>query len=123
MEIVPTEIPGCYEVQPKVFKDKRGAFVKTFHAGDFHSYGLCADWTEQYYSRSKRGVLRGLHFQLPPHDHAKLVYCVAGSVLDVAFDLRIGSPTYGKAVMLELSAKKGNMIYLPKGLAHGFCTP
>jgi len=123
MEIRETEIPGCYEVQPRLFKDDRGVFVKTFHAEEFRSLGLCADWKEQYYSTSNQGVLRGLHFQLPPHDHAKLVYCVAGSVEDVALDLRVGSPTYGKAIILELSAAKGNMIYLPKGLAHGFCTP
>jgi dTDP-4-dehydrorhamnose 3,5-epimerase len=123
MEIRETEIPGCYEVQSRLFKDDRGVFIKIFHSEEFRSLGLCADWKEQYYSTSNQGVLRGLHFQLPPHDHAKLVYCIAGSVEDVALDLRVGSPTYGKTIMLELSARKGNMIYLPKGLAHGFCTP
>jgi dTDP-4-dehydrorhamnose 3,5-epimerase len=123
MEIRETEIPGCYEVQPRLLKDDRGVFVKTFHAEEFRSLGLCADWKEQYYSASNQGVLRGLHFQHPPHDHAKLVYCTIGSVEDVVLDIRAGSPTYGKSIVLELSAAKGNMIYLPKGLAHGFCTP
>ena len=123
MEIRKTKIPGCFEFQPTLVKDARGVFVKTFHVEESRTLGLCADWREQYYSTSNQGVLRGLHFQIPPHDHAKLVYCVAGSVEDVALDLRVGSPTYGKAVMLELSARKGNMIYLPRGLAHGFCTP
>jgi len=118
-----TAILGCYEIQPKVLRDDRGVFVKTFHAHEFESLGLCVDWKEQYYSTSQVGVLRGLHFQLPPHDHAKLVYCVAGTVVDVALDLRKGSPTYGKTIILELSATQGNMIYLPQGLAHGFCTP
>ena len=123
MEVRETEIPGCYEIPPRLLKDVRGVFIKTFHADDFGSLGLCSDWKEQYYSTSKQGVLRGLHFQLPPHDHAKLIYCVSGSVEDVALDLRVGSPTYGKTTMFELSSEKGNMIYLPKGLAHGFCTP
>jgi dTDP-4-dehydrorhamnose 3,5-epimerase len=123
METRETEISGCYEIQPVLVKDDRGVFVKTIHCEEFHSRGLCADWREQYYSTSKKGVLRGLHFQIPPHDHVKLVYCVTGSVQDVVLDLRVGSPTYGKTVMLELSARKGNMIYLTKGLAHGFCTP
>jgi dTDP-4-dehydrorhamnose 3,5-epimerase len=117
-----TEIPGCFEIQPKVFSDKRGAFVKTFHSPEFEALGLCTDWKEQYYSTSAPGVLRGIHFQTPPHDHVKLVYCLVGSVLDVAVDLRKGSPTYGGSITLKLSAKSGNMIYLPPGVAHGFCT-
>ena len=123
MEIRDTEIPGCYEVQPRLFEDERGIFVKTFHAKEFESLGLCTAWREQYYSVSSQGVVRGLHFQIPPHDHVKLVYCIKGSVEDVVLDLRVGSPTYGETITLELSARKGNMIYLPKGLAHGFCTP
>ena len=123
LDIIPTCITGCYEIQPRVLKDVRGVFVKTFHADCFREAGLCTDWAEHYYTTSDPGVLRGLHFQLPPHDHVKLVYCIAGSVEDVALDLRVGSPTYGKAILLELSAEKGNMIYLPKGLAHGFCAP
>jgi len=122
LDITQTAIPGCYELQPTVLEDSRGAFVKTYHADAFREVGLRTDWVEQYYTTSAPGVLRGLHFQLPPHDHAKLVYCISGRVLDVAVDLRIGSPSYGQCVTLELSAERGNMNYLPTGLAHGFCT-
>ena len=122
LDVIKTAIPDCYELQPSVLKDSRGAFVKTYHAGSFRDVGLRTDWAEQYYTTSAPGVLRGLHFQLPPHDHAKLVYCISGRVLDVAVDLRVGSPSYGQCVTLELSAERGNMIYLPTGLAHGFCT-
>ena len=105
-----------------MLQDTRGRFIKTFHAERFHEHGLRTDWTEQYYTTSAPGVLRGLHFQRPPHDHAKLVYCIVGQVGDVGVDLRVGSPSYGQYVMLELSAMQGNMLYLPTGLAHGFCT-
>lgn len=122
LDVIKTAIPGCYELQPSALRDSRGAFVKTYHADRFREVGLRTDWAEQYYTTSVPGVLRGLHFQLPPHDHAKLVYCIVGRVLDVAVDLRVGSPSYGQCVTLELSAERGNMIYLPSGLAHGFCT-
>lgn len=117
-----TAIPGCYELQPCPLADPRGVFIKTYHRDWFAQLGLRTDWVEQYYSISQPGVVRGLHCQLPPHDHAKLVYCVQGRVLDVAIDLRRGSPAYGQHIRLELSASQGNMIYLPAGLAHGFCT-
>ena len=123
MQIIESKIPGCYEILTRPIKDDRGIFVKVFNSEDFKKFGLCVEFKEQYYSVSEANVVRGLHFQLPPYDHAKLVYCVAGSVEDVVLDLRVGSPTYGKTLMLELSAEKRNMIYLPKGLAHGFCTP
>ena len=117
-----TGISGCYELQPRLMHDARGAFVKIFHSDTFRQLNLRTDWAEQYYSVSRPGVLRGLHFQLPPRDHAKLVYCTSGRIMDVAVDLRKGSPSYGRFVSIELSAKKGNAIYLPSGLAHGFCT-
>src|SRR5581483_7390979 len=82
--------------------------------------GLRTDFAEEYYTVSHVRVLRGLHFQVPPHDHAKLVYCAAGRVLDVALDLRVGSPAFGRHVRAELSAADGNALYLPPGLAHGF---
>jgi dTDP-4-dehydrorhamnose 3,5-epimerase len=119
---VETRIPGCYELQARKLSDDRGDFVKTYHRDWFESLGLSNDWAEQYYSSSKPGVVRGLHFQLPPYDHAKLVYCIAGRVLDVALDLRCGSPTYGDHIRIELSAEQANMLYLPSGLAHGFST-
>lgn len=116
-----TAIPGCYELSPTVFKDKRGLFVKTFHQDIFSENGLETHFTEEYYTLSHRDVVRGLHFQVPPMDHVKLVYCVAGEVIDAVVDLRVGSPTYGQFEVFTLSAKKGNMVYIPRGLAHGFC--
>lgn len=121
MEIKPLAIPGCFEIQPKVFHDQRGQFVKVFHEALFASNGLNTKFSEEYYSHSKKGVVRGMHFQSPPHDHVKVVYCVSGEVLDVVVDLRKGSPTYQQAVTLHLSAEKANMIYIPRGMAHGFC--
>ena len=122
MDILDTSLPGCFQIQPVVRADERGSFTKVFHEEIFRSAGLRTDFAEEYYSVSRRGVLRGLHFQLPPHDHAKLIYCTQGKVLDAALDLRRGSPTYGRHLTLELSQEQGNMLYLPAGLAHGFYT-
>jgi len=116
----PCKILDCYEIQPLVTKDKRGSFTKIFHADLFSKLKLPIDFREEYYSKSTKGVIRGMHFQIPPHDHAKLVYCVQGDVLDVVVDLRIGSPSYGNIQSFMLSANKGNCIYIPRGLAHGF---
>lgn len=115
-----TQIPGCLEIVPKIFKDERGRFVKTFQQNIFKKHGLEANFVEEYYSVSYKGVLRGLHFQLPPMEHVKIVYCIAGKVLDVVVDLRVGSPTYGGCEIIELSDERANMVYIPKGLAHGF---
>jgi len=116
-----TKLTGCFEVQPRIFDDDRGRFVKVFHEDEFRKLGLETDFKEEYYSHSKRGVIRGMHFQLPPSEHVKLVYCVQGEVQDVVLDLRKGSPTYGLADSIKLSAEQGNYLYIPKGLAHGFC--
>ena len=121
MKLLDCKIPGCFEIIPNIHRDGRGSFVKTFHAPTFEKLGLCTDFVEEYYSVSHRGVIRGMHFQLPPHDHVKVVYCTSGTVMDVAVDLRKGSPAYGEHLVFELSAKKANMVYLPKGVAHGFC--
>lgn len=115
-----TQLPGCLEIVPTKFQDQRGSFVKTFHAELFAKHGLATDFREQYYSVSARGSLRGMHFQIPPHDHDKLVYCIDGEVLDVVLDLRKGSPSFGAATSLNLSSEKANMVYVPRGLAHGF---
>lgn len=117
----PSPIPGCYEVQPRVMHDVRGSFVKVFHAEAFRELGLETGFAEEYYSHSRQGVIRGMHFQTPPADHAKMVYCVRGEVFDVVLDLRVGSPTFGQAATFVLSAEAGNYVYIPKGLAHGFC--
>ncbi|MBN1788090.1 MAG: dTDP-4-dehydrorhamnose 3,5-epimerase [Sedimentisphaerales bacterium] len=119
-EIKETKIPGCYEIVLKPIKDKRGQFIKTFHELTFKEHNLATDFAEEYYSISARNVLRGMHFQLPPHDHEKIVYCPAGKALDVVLDLRKGSPAFGKYESFELSPEKCNMIYIPRGLAHGF---
>lgn len=120
MELKDTGIPGCYEISCKVFSDNRGRFVKTFNDAAYKSLGLRTDWCEEYYSVSREKVIRGMHFQTPPMDHAKLVYCLSGEVLDVVVDLRVGSPTYGEVRSLELSSTIGNALYIPAGLAHGF---
>lgn len=115
-----TEIPGCIEIIAHIRGDERGRFVKTMHAEAFKAHGLRADFVEQYYSVSRKAVLRGLHFQKPPAHHAKLVYCVEGNVLDAAVDLRPGSPAFGRHALRELSGERANILYLPEGLAHGF---
>jgi len=120
MKKIETTISGCFELQPIIFKDDRGRLVKTFHETSFKSLDLATNFTEEYYSISKKQVLRGLHFQLPPHDHIKCVTCLSGKIFDVVVDLRKESPTYKQHFSIELDAEKGNMLYIPKGLAHGF---
>ena len=122
MQLQETNLPGCYELIPQVFRDNRGTFVKTYHEDVFAGKGLRTDWREEYYSVSNRGVIRGMHFQTPPEQHTKMVYCLQGAVQDVVLDLRLGSPTFGECMAIELSADKGNIIYIPEGMAHGFCT-
>tara|TARA_Y200000002_G_scaffold367831_1_gene360273 strand:- start:65 stop:619 length:555 start_codon:yes stop_codon:yes gene_type:complete len=121
-EIKKTKISGCLELIPNIFDDKRGLFVKVFHQNAFASAGLETNFTEEYYSKSIKGVIRGLHFQIPPKDHVKVCYCVQGSVFDVVLDLRLGSPTFGEHEVFSLTAKDANMVYIPKGMAHGFCS-
>jgi dTDP-4-dehydrorhamnose 3,5-epimerase len=121
-ELKPTQLTGCFELQPKVFEDERGRFVKVFHTQAFKEHGLETNFVEEYYSVSNINVVRGMHFHLPPKDHVKVVYCVQGAVLDVVTDLRVGSPTYGRSTVIELSSVKANSIYIPKGMAHGFCS-
>jgi dTDP-4-dehydrorhamnose 3,5-epimerase len=120
MNFSSTSLPGCFEIFPQVHHDDRGLFVKTFHFEEFSEIGLQVQWTEEYYSISRQNVLRGLHFQLPPHDHEKLVYCVEGEVFDAVVDLRGGSPTFGQHALFRLSSDQGNMLYIPRGMAHGF---
>jgi dTDP-4-dehydrorhamnose 3,5-epimerase len=119
-ELNSTAIHGCFEIVSHIRSDTRGRFVKTFHADWFEDHQLRTDFVEQYYSVSRRRVLRGLHFQKPPAHHAKLVYCTDGAVLDAVVDVRPQSATFGKHILLEVSADSANMLYLPEGLAHGF---
>jgi dTDP-4-dehydrorhamnose 3,5-epimerase len=120
MEFIETKLPGCFEIRPKVFADDRGRFVKVYHEQLFAERGLVSRWSEINYSTSRKNVLRGLHFQIPPADHAKLVYCIVGRIIDVAVDLRVGSPNFGKFHLFELDPEKANGAYLPRGMAHGF---
>lgn len=120
--VTPSTIPGCVELRPQVREDRRGRFVKVFHQHVFELLGLCTDYAEEYYSVSRRGVIRGLHFQAPPMDHDKLIYCASGTIQDAVLDIRTGSPTYGRYALFHLSAEEGTMVYVPRGLAHGFCT-
>lgn len=120
-DLKPSNLAGCFELQPKVFEDARGRFVKVFHEQIFAAQGLETNFAEEYYSVSSKNVIRGMHFQTPPMDHIKMVYCVEGEVMDTVVDLRVGSPTYGQYALFELSSAKANSIYIPKGMAHGFC--
>ena len=115
-----TLISGCYEIQPKIRDDLRGRFVKIFNNSEFKKMNLATNFPEIYYSKSLQGVLRGMHFQKPPFDHVKVVTCTHGEVLDVILDIRKDSPTFGKSISFILSGDQGNIIYLEKGLAHGF---
>jgi dTDP-4-dehydrorhamnose 3,5-epimerase len=120
MDAEPTAIPGCFVLHGRLLRDARGTFLKTFHAPRFAELGLRSDWREEYFSASVRDVVRGMHFQLPPADHAKMVFCLTGEVLDVVVDLRVGSPAYGTAIGVTLSGENGRGLYLPTGCAHGF---
>jgi len=119
---IETPIEGCFELQPPIFGDARGKLVKTFHEDSYAQLGLEINFTEEYYSVSDKDVLRGLHFQLPPHDHVKCVTCILGKIFDVVVDLRKDSKTFKEHFTIELDAEKGNMLYVPKGMAHGFFT-
>lgn len=121
MEIIKTDIEGVLIVEPKVFGDSRGYFFESFNAREFREKtGLEINFVQDNESRSHYGVLRGLHFQLPPFAQSKLVRCVRGAVLDVAVDIRRGSPTYGRYVSFELTEENHRQMFLPKGVAHGF---
>jgi dTDP-4-dehydrorhamnose 3,5-epimerase len=115
-----TELSGLRVLRPRVFQDQRGNFVKTFQAELFNNLGLSFEPKEEFYSTSSAGVLRGLHFQIPPQDHVKVVYCLSGRVLDVVVDLRKSSPTFGRSHARELSAQNREILFVPAGFAHGF---
>ena len=119
MKILKELLPGCFLLQPKRVEDQRGYFVKTYHEGI--NQALCTNLIirEEFYSVSHKGVIRGMHFQLQPHEHDKLVYCTRGTVRDVLLDLRKGLG-YGRVASVELSGESSNLIFIPKGIAHGF---
>jgi dTDP-4-dehydrorhamnose 3,5-epimerase len=116
-----TALVGVLLLENFVSEDKRGTFVKTFHSGVFQEKGLAVSFCESYYSVSQNNVLRGMHFQLPPHDHDKLVYVTQGKILDVVVDLRTSSSSYLQHIALEVN-EHNNAVYIPRGCAHGFLT-
>lgn len=121
MEIIKTDIDGLLIIEPKVFGDSRGYFFESFNANEFKAKtGLDVVFVQDNESMSSYGVMRGLHFQRPPFTQTKLVRCVRGKVLDVAVDIRKGSPTYGKHVAVELTEDNHRQFFIPKGFAHGF---
>lgn len=121
MKIIETEIQGLFIIEPDVYGDSRGYFFESFSKKRFEEQtGINVDFVQDNESRSTYGVVRGLHFQRPPHAQAKLVRVVSGRVLDVAVDLREGSPTYGRHVAVELSGENHRQVFIPKGFAHGF---
>lgn len=120
MEIIKTGIEGVMIVEPKVFGDERGYFFESFSQRELERLGINTVFVQDNESKSCFGVLRGLHFQAPPFAQAKLVRCVRGKVLDVAVDIRKGSPTYGQHVACELSEDNHRMFFIPRGFAHGF---
>lgn len=120
MNFIKTKISGVYIIEPKVFGDARGYFLESFNQKEFEKNIGKIEFVQDNESKSSRGVLRGLHFQKPPYAQAKLVRCIEGVVLDVAVDVRKGSPTYGKHVAVELSGKNKRQLFVPRGFAHGF---
>lgn len=120
MNIVETEIKGVFIIEPKVFGDNRGYFFESFSQREFESVIGPVTFVQDNQSKSSYGVVRGLHFQKPPHAQAKLVRVVKGKVLDVAVDLRKDSPTFGKYIAVELSDENHRQVFIPKGFAHGF---
>ena len=120
MNIVETEIKGVFIIEPKVFGDNRGYFFESFSQREFDSVIGPVTFVQDNQSKSSYGVVRGLHFQKPPHAQAKLVRVVKGKVLDVAVDLRKDSPTFGKYMAVELSDENHRQVFIPKGFAHGF---
>lgn len=120
MEVIKTDIEGPLIIEPKVFGDARGYFFESFSQREFDAKVGELRFVQDNESCSRRGVMRGLHFQMPPFTQAKLVRCVRGAVLDVAVDIRRGSPTYGKHVAVELTEANHRQFFVPKGFAHGF---
>ncbi|MHB1200384.1 MAG: dTDP-4-dehydrorhamnose 3,5-epimerase family protein [Polaromonas sp.] len=119
MELITELLPGCFLLQTKRLEDQRGCFVKTYHEGLYAALGVHLEIREEFYSISHKNVVRGMHFQLPPHDHDKLVYCIRGAARDVLLDLRQGTD-YGRVASAELTGENGLLIFIPKGVAHGF---
>jgi dTDP-4-dehydrorhamnose 3,5-epimerase len=122
MKIITTTLEGLLIIEPDVYTDDRGYFFESYNREAFRKIGLDQDFVQDNESRSAKGVLRGLHFQVPPHEQGKLVRVVKGAVQDVAVDLRKNSPTYGQHEIIEISGGNKRMMFIPSGFAHGFLT-
>ena len=120
MKFIKTEISDVYIIEPSVFGDNRGYFLESFNLEKFKENIYSIKFVQDNESKSSKGVLRGLHFQKPPFEQAKLVRCIEGKVIDVAVDIRKGSPTYGMHVAIELSGENKRQLFVPRGFAHGF---
>lgn len=120
MEVIKTAIEGVVIIEPRIFKDARGYFFESFSQREFEEKVSKINFVQDNESMSSYGVMRGLHFQRPPYTQSKLVRCVKGTVLDVAVDIRKGSPTYGQHVSVELSEDNHRQFFIPQGFAHGF---
>lgn len=119
-QITETGLSGVLEIQPRIFRDERGYFFESFRSDWLIPYGINHDWVQDNQSFSQKGTVRGLHFQRAPFAQAKLVRVIQGKVLDVAVDLRKGSPNFGKSYAAVLDADRNNLLYIPTGFAHGF---
>ncbi len=120
MNTIKTDIEGVVIIEPRIFRDARGYFFESYSKKEFDEKVAPVDFVQDNESCSTRGVMRGLHFQRPPYTQAKLVRCVKGAVLDVAVDIRKGSPTYGRHMAVELTEDNHRQFFIPKGFAHGF---
>jgi len=120
MEVITTSIDGVFIIEPRIFEDSRGYFFESFSQREFEEKIGPINFVQDNESKSSYGVMRGLHFQRPPFTQSKLVRCVNGAVLDVAVDIRKGSPTYGQHVAVELTEDNHRQFFIPKGFAHGF---
>lgn len=120
MPFIKTDIPGLLVFEPKVFEDGRGYFFESYNENTFAREGIHIKFVQDNQSRSSYGVIRGLHYQLPPHAQTKLVRVLSGRIMDVVVDIRKGSPAYGKVFSVELSAANKMQLFIPKGFAHGF---
>lgn len=120
MNFIKTDFPGMLIIEPAVIKDSRGYFFESYNENNFKSAGIDIQFVQDNQSKSSYGVIRGLHYQLEPHAQTKLIRVLSGKILDVVVDIRISSPTYGKAFSLELSEENNKQLFIPKGFAHGF---
>ena len=120
MKKIETGFEGLYIIKGNVFEDARGLFLKIFHQSTFSDLGLETNYKERYYSKSHKDAIRGMHFQIPPYDHVKVVNVLQGAILDVVVDIRKESSTYKQCFSIQLNDHDGRFLYIPKGFAHGF---